>query len=324
MRKLLAIVASTAALAAVLAVVEPRFLSVYNLQNLARLIAFLGLFALGQGLVIVSGGIDLSVGAVVGLSALLVALLAGPHPLPGWSAALAGGDQIAIGWSIAIVLALMIAVGAGQGLMITRLGLQPFIVTLGGMMTLRGIAHVLTRGGTAGLGPGHEPFRGLATGTVLGVVPVPVVVLLAAAAVVHVLLHHTVLGQSLYAIGRNEEAARYSGLDVARVKRLAYTLSAGLAASAGVLYAAYLPSVQPAFGTAFELYAIAAAVLGGCSLRGGEGTVAGILAGAALMRLITNGINLVGVSTHWELAVIGVVIVAAAVLDAAVRRREGR
>jgi ribose transport system permease protein len=209
--------------------------------------------------------------------------------------------------------------------MITQLGLQPFIVTLGGMMALRGAAHVLTRGGTAGLGPGHESFRKLASGTVFGVVPVPVIVLAVAAVTVHALLHHTVLGQSLYAIGRNEEAARYSGIDTARAKRIAYTLCAGLAGLAGVLYAAYLPSVQPAFGTAFELYAIAAAVLGGCSLRGGEGTVAGMLAGAVLMRLITNGINLLGISTHWELVVIGVVIVAAAVLDVLVRRRgEGR
>jgi ribose transport system permease protein len=320
MKKIVAVVASTAMLAVVLAVGEPRFLSAYNLQNLARLIAFLGLLALGQGIVIVAGGIDLSVGAVVGLSALLIALLAGPGPLPAGLAAIVPSPPLGIASSVVIVVALMVALGAVQGRMITRLGLQPFIVTLGGMMALRGVAHVLTRGGTAGLGPGHDRFRALASGSVLGV-PLPVLVLLVAAALVHALLHHTVLGQSLYAIGRNEEAARYSGIDVARAKRVAYTMCAGLAALAGVLYAAYLPSVQPSFGTAFELYAIAAAVLGGCSLRGGEGTVAGILAGAVLMRLITNGINLLGISTHWELVVIGVVIVAAAVLDVVVRRR---
>jgi ribose transport system permease protein len=269
--------------------------------------------------VIITGGIDLSSGAVVGLSALLVAIMAGPG-LPGALAAFGGGEPLGVGTSVVIVLGLMTLVGALQGRMITALALQPFIVTLGGMMTLRGVAHVLTRGGTAGLGPGHDTFTRLGSGVVLGAVPVPLLVLLAAAAIVHLLLEHTVLGQALYAIGRNEEAARYSGIDVPRVKRIAYTLSAALAAVAGVLYAAYLPSVQPAFGTAYELYAIAAAVLGGCSLRGGEGTVAGILVGAALMRLITNGINLVGISTHWELAVIGVVIVAAATLDAVVRR----
>ena len=321
MKKLVAVLASTALLAVVLAAAEPRFLSTYNLQNLARLVAFLGLIALGQGLVIVAGGIDLSVGAVVGLSALLIALLAGPGPLPSGLASILPAHPLGVGSTVVLVLAAMVLFGAIQGRMITRLGLQPFIVTLGGMMALRGIAHVLTRGGTAGLGPGHDAFRALAASTVLGSVPVPVVVLLVAALLVHALLHHTVLGQSLYAIGRNEEAARYSGIDVARAKRIAYTACAGLAAAAGVLYAAYLPSVQPAFGTAFELYAIAAAVLGGCSLRGGEGTVAGILAGAVLMRLITNGINLLGISTHWELVVIGVVIVAAAVLDVAVRRR---
>ena len=322
MKKLLAIVATTASRIASAAVVEPRFLSAYNLQNLARLVAFLGLIALGQGIVIVAGGIDLSVGAVVGLAALLIALLSGPAPLPAALAAVLPGHPLAVATSVALVMAAMVGLGALQGAMITGLGLQPFIVTLGGMMAMRGVAHVLTRGGTAGLGPGHDAFRGLAGGTVLGAVPIPVVVLLGAAVLVHALLHHTVLGQSLYAIGRNEEAARYAGVDVGRVKRIAYTLCAALAAAAGVLYAAYLPSVQPAFGTAFELYAIAAAVLGGCSLRGGEGTVLGILAGAVLMRLITNGINLLGISTHWELVVIGVVIVAAAVLDVAVRRRD--
>jgi ribose transport system permease protein len=321
MKKLLAIVATTAALAVALALTEPRFLSAYNLQNLARLVAFLGLIALGQALVIVAGGIDLSVGAVVGLSALAIAILAGPAPLPAALAAFLP-HPLSVAASAAIVLALAIGVGAIQGVMITRLALQPFIVTLGGMMALRGVANVLTHGGSVGLGPGHDRFRALASGTLLGVVPAPVAVLLAAALLVHAILHHTVLGQSLYAIGRNEEAARYSGIDVARVKRIAYTLCAALAGVAGVLYAAYLPSVQPAFGTAFELYAIAAAVLGGCSLRGGEGTVFGIVAGAVLMRLITNGINLLGISTHWELVVIGLVIVAAAVLDALVRRRE--
>jgi ribose transport system permease protein len=322
MRKLLAVVVTTAVLALLLALVEPRFLSAYNLQNLARLVAFLGILALGQGLVIVAGGIDLSVGAIVGLSALAIALLAGPAPLPEALAAIVPHPPLGVAASMALVVAVMIAVGALQGAMITRLALQPFIVTLGGMMALRGVAHVLTHGGSAGLGPGHDRFRALASGAVPGGVPVPVVALLVVAALVHAVLHHTVLGQSLYAIGRNEEAARYSGIDVERAKRIAYTASAGLAAIAGVLYAAYLPSVQPAFGTAFELYAIAAAVLGGCSLRGGEGTVLGIVAGAVLMRLITNGINLLGISTHWELVVIGVVIVAAAVLDALVRRRE--
>ena len=150
------------------------------------------------------------------------------------------GHPIAVGWSVVLVVAIMIAVGAMQGRMITKLGLQPFIVTLGGMMALRGVAHVLTRGGTAGLGPGHESFRALASGTVLGVVPMPVVVLAIAAALVHALLHHTVLGSRSTPSARNEEAARYSGIDVSRAKRIAYTLCAALAAAAGVLYAAYL------------------------------------------------------------------------------------
>ena len=119
----------------------------------------------------------------------------------------------------------------------------------------------------------------------------------------------------LYAIGHNEAGALYSGIDVGRYKRLAYLLCAALAGVTGILYAPYLASVQPSFGTAFELYAIAAAVLGGCSLRGGEGAVLGVIVGATLMRLIGNGINLLGISTYWEFTVIGMVILLAAVLD---------
>ena len=189
-------------------------------------------------------------------------------------------------------------------------------------MALRGVANVTTQGAAAGLGPGHDRFIELSSGVLLGFLPIPVAVMLIIAVLCHLLLRHTVFGQYLYAIGRNEEAARYSGIDTGRWKTYAYVGSAGLASCTGVLYASYLPSVQPNFGTAYELYAIAAAVLGGCSLQGGEGTIFGVLAGATLMRLITNGINLLGINTHWEYAVIGAVIVLAAVLDVLVRRRE--
>jgi len=321
MKKVIGIAIFTLALTLLLAIIEPKFLSAFNLQNLTRFIAFLSILALGEGLVILSGGIDLSVGAIAGCSALLVAYLAGPHPLPVWLAALNGGDQMPIAIAILLVLTLMLGVGALQGRMITRLGLQPFIVTLGGMMILRGMANVATQGAAVGLGNDHDAFRALGSGVVAGILPVPVLLMIVIAAVAYMALHHTILGQYLYAIGRNEEAARFSGIDIRRWKAVAYLGSAGLAATTGILYASYLPSVQPNFGTAYELYAIAAAVLGGCSLRGGEGTVVGILVGATLMRLITNGINLLGINTHWEYAVIGSVIVVAAILDAFVAKR---
>ncbi len=285
------------------------FGSEYNLQNLARLIALLSILAIGEGLVIITGGIDLSIGAIVGYSALLVTYLIGRKDLNPATA-------------ILCVLALMGAAGRIQGWLITRLNIQPFIVTLGGMMVLRGLAQVLTGGGAVGPGEGHEMFQNLGGGFILQKIPIPVVIMLAVAAVFYFLMHRTIFGQYLYAIGRNEEAARFSGINVSRYKRLAYFFSALLACLTGILYASYLSSVQTSFGTAYELYGIAAAVLGGCSLRGGEGTIPGIIIGAALMRLIYNAITLLNIPTDWEFVVIGSVILIAALLEVFVRSRE--
>ena len=313
MKKIVGIVVFTAVLAAFLAWRTPdAFLSAYNLKNVSRLVAFLSILAIGEAVVIISGGIDLSVGAIVGYSALVLVYLIGTN---GVHPALA----------VPVVFALALLVGSIQGQLVTRLNLQPFIVTLGGMMVLRGLAQVLTRGGAAGLGPGHETFEKLGTGFLFGVIPAPVVILVFVAAGCHFLMRHTVAGRYLYAIGHNEAGALYSGINVGRYKRLAYLLCAALAGVTGILYAPYLASVQPSFGTAFELYAIAAAVLGGCSLRGGEGAVLGVIVGATLMRLIGNGINLLGISTYWEFTVIGMVILMAAVLDVLLTKNaEGR
>lgn len=310
MKKLIGIALFTALLALFLAFKEHEaFLSEYNLKNLGRLISFLAILAIGEGIVIISGGIDLSVGSIVGFSALFLTWLIGTR-------------EINTVESVAIVFALMLVVGLVQGFMITQLSIQPFIVTLGGMMVLRGFAQVLTHGGAVGLGPGHEVFQKLGSGFLWSVIPIPAVFMIAIAVICGFLMHQTVFGQYLYAIGRNEEAARFSGIAVGRFKTLAYLLAAALAGIAGILYAPYLSSVQPSFGTAYELYAIAAAVLGGCSLRGGEGAVVGIIIGAALMRLINNGINLLGISTYWEYSVIGFVIILAALLDVFIRRGE--
>ncbi len=287
------------------------FLGEYNLQNLARVTAFFSILAIGQALVIITGGIDLSVGSVVGYSALLTTFLIGTKDMNPALAAV-------------IVMALMIGVGAIHGQLVTRANLQPFIATLAGMMILRGLAQVLTNGGAAGLGEGHGTFQSLGTGFILGNIPIPLVFMAVIALIAHFILARTVLGRHLYAIGRNEEAARFSGVRVARCKNAAYIACAALAALTGVLYSAYLSSVQTSFGTAFELYAIAAAVLGGCSLRGGEGTVIGVILGTLLMRIIYNGINLLGISTFWEYSVIGGVILLAALLDAFIHSREGK
>ncbi len=309
MRKVLGMALFTLLLAGFLAwQAGESFLTTYNLKNLARLIAFLSILAIGEAIVIICGGIDLSVGSIVGYSAMLVVYLIGTRGVPAPLAA-------------ALTLGLGTFVGLAQGLMITRLRLQPFIVTLGGMMTLRGLAQVLNSGGAVGIGPGHGGFQAVGGGFVLGIVPGPAVVLAGVLLAGGVMMHATVAGRYVYAIGANEEAARFSGISVDRYKTLAFTLCGALAGLTGVLYAGYLSSVQPSFGGAMELHAIAAAVLGGCSLRGGEGTILGVLVGATLMRLITNGINLLGISTYWEYVIVGGVILLAAVLDVAVQRR---
>ncbi len=318
MRKILGILFFAVALTVGLAIAEPEtFLLALNLKNLLRLTALFSILAIGEGLVIITGGIDLSVGSIVGYSALLAVYFMNVTGLPTATA-------------IILVIGIMLGVGAVQGLLITRLSLQPFIVTLGGMMVLRGLAQVRTGGGALGLGSDHPTFQQLGggflfgkdstAGSLAGVIPVPLVIMLLIAALAHFLMHQTIFGRYLYAIGRNEEAARFSGINVKRIKMLAYLISAGTAAIAGILYAGYLSSVQPSLGTGFELYAVAAAVLGGSSLRGGEGTVPGIIIGTFVIRVIANGINLLGIPSFWEQTVTGGVILLAALLDVSLHR----
>jgi ribose transport system permease protein len=223
-------------------------------------------------------------------------------------------------------------VGLAQGLLITRLNLQPFIVTLGGMLLLRGVSQTVVRGGTLSLG--DVPLAKLANGGFFGsesspLLPYPVLLLAIVAAVAAYLLHFTVFGRYVYAIGGNREAAEYSGVPVRRVETLTYVLSSLSGGIAGVCYAAYIGQMSQQVGIAYELYAIAAAVLGGVSLRGGEGTVVGSIIGSCIMRVIDNGINMFqwvyrdasGVrrifrlDNNWTFIIIGAVILVAVVLD---------
>lgn len=309
MKKILGILVFTITLAGYLVIeTGDTFATEYNLKNLTRLIAFLAILGIGESLVITTGGIDLSVGSIVGYTALLLTWLIGTKALHPISASV-------------IVFLIATATGTAHGVLVTKTRLQPFIATLAGMMILRGLAQVLTQGGAVGIGPGHDTFQEIGNGFLFGLFPIPVMIMLLVAAIFTFLMHFTVFGRHLYAIGRNEEAARFSGIHTGRCKAAAYVLSAWLACLTGILYASYLSSVQTNFGNAFELYAIAAAVLGGVSLRGGEGTVIGVIIGAALMRIIYNGINLLGISTHTEYAVIGSVILIAALMDAFLHRK---
>ena len=266
-----------------------------NMTSLLERVVPLGIVALGVGLVIVAGGIDLSVGSVISLSSVVLAKAHLPE------------EEFGLGWglwpSIGLALGVSAVVGLGQGLLIARLRLQPFIVTLAGMLFLRGLADVLSGG--SNLTPGTDawgvsfrswpeqgvrlPWPGATEGPLASWLTF---VLLGIAAALAYLLHGTVFGRHLFAIGGNREAARYSGVPVGRVETLVYVLSSLLAGAAGVCLAAGTGSGGPMLGATYELYAIAAAVLGGCALIGGEGSILGILIGVALFKVLENGFTL--------------------------------
>jgi ribose transport system permease protein len=274
MKKELGIFLLLVALCTVVAILNPRFLSTDNIQNTARLIGMYGIFSLGLGFVIITGGIDLSVGSVFALLGVLLSLmLVDWH----WPPALAVGAVILGGMFL----------GSIHGVLITRLKLQPFIVTLCGLLFYRGVARFIANDETKGFGnaKGFEGLQTLATGSVGGV-PMPFFLLLLIAAILWVVLHRSVYGRYLFALGKNEEAARYSGIDTKALTASVYILLGALGGVAAVLIAFYTNSISPSsHGNSYELYGIAAAVLGGCSLRGGEGSIIGILIGAALLQV---------------------------------------
>jgi ribose transport system permease protein len=296
-----------------------------------------GVLTLGAGLVIITSGIDLSIGSVVGLSAVGLGLLLEKRVPP----------MTAVG----IVLAGAAFIGVFHGLLVSKLRLQPFIVTLCGLFIYRGLAQwatlidfralaeFLTNGfrapspimplkssRTVGIGgrPDLEPLRFLAAGDYLGI-PMTLWVLAAIALLMALLLHRTVYGRYLYAIGYNEQAARYAGISTDRYKILAYVICSALAGLGGILYLLDGETASPSTaGNWFELYAITGAVLGGCSLRGGEGTVAGILLGTAVLPLLRNLCIFAGVPSDLEFTVIGVALLLGTIADETLKRRAAR
>jgi ribose transport system permease protein len=299
-RKELTMLAVMIALAALTAIFNPTFLGADNLRNNVRHISLISLFALGEAMVIITGGIDLSVGSVICLSSMVTSYLAVVQGL-------------GIGTAVALALILSLLVGLGQGLVIAWLGVQPFVVTLGSMLMLRGLAEVLTGGAEIGFQGRFPGFRFLGEGIGLGL-PMPFWFALGALGITAFLMHRTLFGRYCYAIGSSAEAARLSGVPVRGIRLAAFVASAFLSGVAGVLYVAYLPAATPALGSAYELHAVAAAVLGGCSLQGGRGTVFGVLIGAGVMQVTFNAVNLLGHSL-WQNLVAGAVILVAVVVD---------
>lgn len=298
----------------VTALYNPDFLRSFNLENIVRRSSLFGLLGIGVAFVIITGGIDLSIGSVVGLVGCVMLVLLVQHQ---WH------------WTVVfpVVLAMSLAIGAAHGLLITKVGLQPFVVTLCGLLLYRGLGRWLTDDQTVGFGTEYsDPLYDLADsplplpGTDFDI-PVAFLVLVVCTLFAVVFLRRTVWGRHIFAVGSNERAARYAGVNTHRTTILAYMLCSGLAGIAGMLFAFEYKAIQPAnHGNFYELYAIAAAVLGGCSLRGGEGSVLGVVIGAATMRVIYNAITLFGIPTQLEFAIIGAVILIGVATDELVRR----
>ncbi len=297
--------ASVVALFVVLSIASPYFLTVQNLSSVARQIAVINIIGLGMTLIMISGGIDLSVGSVLAFAGICGTLL------------------LQAGASLPIAIVGAMVAGAAWGLLnallITLLRVSPFIATLGTMGAARGLTLVITNGMPVVNLP--ESFGRLGDGNVLRAVPVPLAFLILLALLTGGVLKYTRLGRYAYAIGSNVEAARYSGIPVGRYLVSIYVLGGALTGLAGMIESSRLMTGQPTAGQGYELSVIAAVVIGGASLSGGEGTVTGTVAGAVLMGLISNGSNLLGVSPFWQQVLIGAVIVAAVAVDELRKRR---
>ncbi len=314
MKKVLGILILLIVVCLVTAISNENFFSAYNMQNVIRLTSLFGIISIGVAFVIISGGIDLSIGSVICLVGSLLPYLLVEHGFSVPSALLLVGT-------------ISIAIGLFHGLLITKLKLQPFVVTLCGLLIYRGIARGITQDETQGFGNAYKGLRYLATGKIdLPFIegfklPVPFLVMLGLAIVAAFFLNKTIFGRYLKAIGNNEAAARYSGIKTDRVVIMSYVICSFLAGVGGVLFALDINSVQPeGIGNFYELYAIAAAVLGGCSIRGGEGSILGVVIGAALMRVLRNSITMLGIPSQLEFAIIGVVILIGVITDELVKR----
>ncbi len=312
-RKELGIFGLLLTLCIVVSILNHDFFGVQNVQDLTRLTGIYGIFSIGMGIVIITGGIDLSVGSVFALLGVVLAIFLNTWHLP---------------WIVAVLGVLIMTMGLGvfHGWLITRISLQPFIVTLCGLLFYRGMARFIAQDQTVGFADakGYTSLQWIATGKPFGV-PMPFILLIVISIIMWVVLHRSVYGRYLFAVGRNEEASRYSGINSKNIIASAYVVSGALAGIAGILLAFYTNSISPStHGNSYELYGIAAAVLGGCSLRGGEGSIIGILIGTAILRVLQNLIIMLGIPSSLEFSVVGAVILLGVIADEVIKRRSTR
>ncbi|MFO7316992.1 MAG: ribose ABC transporter permease [Bacilli bacterium] len=284
----------------VVSIMNPSFLTISNIFNVLRQVSISAIIAFGMTFVILTGGIDLSVGSTLALTGAVAASL------------LAGGTDPIVSMGVALILGLVL--GAFNGVIITKGKVAPFIATLATMTIYRGLTLVYTNGKPiSGLGD-HASFQLFGKGYFLGV-PIPVITTIVSFAILAFILHKTTFGRRVYAVGGNEEAAKLSGINADRVKIAVYAISGFLAALSALILTSRLNSAQPTAGESYELDAIAAVVLGGTSLNGGKGWIFGTLIGALIIGVLNNGMNLIGVSSFWQQVVKGIVILLAVLLD---------
>ena len=297
-------------------IMSPAFLSSINLINIVRQMSVVGLIALGVTGVIVSAGIDLSSGSVVGLTAVVAASLAQD---PEYSTPFFPGVHVPLIVAVLAACAVGALVGLINGSLVAKTRIPPFIATLGTFTAIRGLALLYTGGRP--ISDLTDSYNFIGQGAVLGV-PVPIIILVIMAVVTHILYAHTKFGKYIYAIGGNEQAARVSGIDAEKYKMLIYVYASFLAGLAGVVVSSRIGSGQPGLGVGYELDAIAAAVIGGTSLSaGGIGTVAGTIVGALIIGVLNNILDLMNVSAYWQQIIKGCIIVGAVILDQLKQRR---
>ena len=303
------------------AIAEPRFLSPLNLFNVLRQVSIYGLLAVGMTFVILTAGIDLSIGSLVAFCGLVAAAVAKGGISNRFSVG-AGQDALGYGWQLAALAAIAVGVIGGglQGFAITRLKVPPFVVTLGGMSAFRGAALLFAAGGPIS---GFDPdFIWWGQGRAFGQVPIPVIVFLAFAVLAHIVLRYTRYGRQVYAVGGNPEAARLSGLNVRRVITSVYVIMGFFAGLGSFVLAARLNSAEAVAGTGYELTVIASVVIGGTSLFGGVGRIFGTVIGTILIGVLLNGLVLMSVSSYIQQIIIGVIIVLAVAFDTFAKSRK--
>jgi len=276
-----------------------KFLQYQNLINVIRQISFIAIIATGSTFIIITGGIDLSPGSIMGLTSAISSMLAQQNGLP-------------LIVSLAIGLGLGAFCGFTNGFLVAKTKIPPFIATLGMMEIARGVALLITNGRPVGNISRDLEFLG--KGSIFGI-PFPIFILVIVTFIMFVLLNNTPFGRRILALGGNEQAAKISGISVEKVKIIVYTMGGLLAALAGILMTGRVASGQPKLGVGFEMDAVAAAVIGGTSLSGGIGSIFGTLCGALVIGVINNGMDLLSVSAYWQQIVKGVIIVGAVILD---------